>query len=278
METIGNQTLWSMLDGAKQATSRVSNTKIREDRGHEVTSYLELVRKVSELQFRNREYVFLFRGQNEDYPNKQRRSSLRPSLLRSSDIDGSYRKLLKAEQLLIDRYKFTGHTMLVRHQALRWALLQHYQVCDTPLLDVTQSLRIAASFACQPPKEEAFVFVLGVTNISGAVTASNEAGLEVIRLSSVCPPEAIRPHIQEGYLLSEFPELSNPTQKSHYENYELDFGKRLVAKFRFNPRAFWKANDAFPMVPHKALYPISPHDPVLQCLTEIKEIVDSQQG
>ena len=259
-----------MLDGSSQATRDVSNAKIRADRGHEVQSYLELVRKVSELQFRNREYVFLFRGQREDHQHRQKRSSLRPRLLRSNDIHASYEKLVHAERMLIDRYRFTGKERILRHQALRWALLQHYEVCETPLLDVTQSLRIAASFASQPLSAEAFVFVLGVPNISGAITASNEAGIEVIRLSSVCPPEAVRPHIQEGYLLSEFPELSDVKQKSHYENYELDFAKRIVAKFRFNPRRFWKADDAFPMVPREALYPMTPKDPVLDLLEEIK--------
>lgn len=271
METIGAQSLWSMLDGSDRATSSVTNRKIREDRGHKVSSYLELVRKISELQFRNREYVFLFRGQDEDYKNQQGRSSLRPSLLRSIDPVASYEKLKAAESMLTTEYRFTGHHIVRRHQALRWALLQHYKVCDTPLLDVTQSLRIAASFASYRMRSEAFVFVLGVPNISGAVTASNEAGLEVIRLSSVCPPEAVRPHIQEGYLLSEFPELSNIEQKKHYENYELDFGKRIVAKFRFNPRVFWKADDAFPIVPSNALYPVSPKDPVLEMLDKISK-------
>jgi len=28
-----------------------------------------------------------------------------------------------------------------------WAILQHYGVCDTPLVDLTHSLRVAASFA-----------------------------------------------------------------------------------------------------------------------------------
>ena len=36
---------------------------------------------------------------------------------------------------------------LRRQRILRWSILQHYEICDTPLLDVTQSIRIAASFA-----------------------------------------------------------------------------------------------------------------------------------
>jgi hypothetical protein len=52
---------------------------------------------------------------------------------------------------------------------------------------------------------EVRLYVIGVPNISGAISASAEAGLQVIRLSSVCPPSAIRPNVQEGYLVGEYP-------------------------------------------------------------------------
>lgn len=270
METIGNTSLWTLLDGFDDAISRVSNLKIRSSTGHYVQSYLELVRKVSELQFRNREYVFLFRGQSQDYRDMRNASTLRPSILRSGDPREKFEKLRHAEQLLREMYKFTGADRLKRHQALRWALIQHYRVCDTPLLDVTQSLRIAASFASDIGTQMAYIYVLGVPNISGAITASDEAGLEIIRLSSVCPPEAVRPHIQEGYLLSEYPELSNLDQKQHYDLHDLDFGRRIIAKFRFNPEQFWGSNTAFPKIPQEALYPNAPHDPVLDLANRIR--------
>jgi hypothetical protein len=80
-----------------------------------------------------------------------------------------------------------------------WAILQHYEVCDTPLLDVTNSLRVAASFATNNPAAEGPVlYVLGVPSLSGSITASSEQGLQIIRLSSICPPEARRPYFQEG--------------------------------------------------------------------------------
>jgi hypothetical protein len=147
--------------------------------------------------------------------------------------------------------------------------LQHYEICKTPLLDVTHSLRIAASFASQENNGMGFIFALGVPNLSGAITASAEAGLQIIRLSSVCPPSAVRPHIQEGYLLGEYPEMTGPTQKQHYKNYEIDFGRRLVAKCRFEPIPFWKASSDFPQVSQEALYPKS--DPLLQLAKSISE-------
>lgn len=280
METIGSQQLWSLLDGDQKANP-TSNTKVRNGVGHRVHSYLELASKVAELQYRNRDYVLLYRGQGHDYKNQQGNSSLRPSMFRglkrgsesAPSLNMRFDALRQAEELLVKIYPekgFLGGDKLKKYQILRWSILQHYEVCATPLLDVTQSLRIAASFATDRGANEAFLYVLGVPNISGAITASAEAGIEVVRLSSVCPPEAIRPHIQEGYLLSEYPELNNYEQKQHYNNYEIDFGLRLVAKFRFNPRTFWK-DDTFPSVQHEALYP--EQDPLSQATSTIRELV-----
>jgi hypothetical protein len=73
METIGNQQLWSWLDGAEKA-EQVSNTKVRKDRGLLVENYLDLAQKIAELQYRNRDYVLMFRGQATDHKNNGRNS------------------------------------------------------------------------------------------------------------------------------------------------------------------------------------------------------------
>ena len=57
-------------------------------------------------------------------------------------------------------------------------------------------------------------------------------------------------------------------QKQHYANYEIDFGRRLVAKFQFNPKTFWK-NDAFRKVSKAALYP-NKNDPLYELSTLVK--------
>lgn len=279
METIGNQQLWSWLDGAEKA-EQVSNTRVRKDNGRLVESYLDLAQKIAELQYRNRDYVLMFRGQATDYKNRQANTSLRPSMFRSresisnsADIQMRYDRLRRAEEILVARYSHMGHDRLKRYQLIRWAILQHYEVCDTPLLDVTSSIRIAASFASMSNTPEAFIYALGLPNVSGAITASAEASVTILRLSSVCPPEAVRPHIQEGYLLGEYPEISTWNQKRQYENYETDFGLRLVAKFRFRPSSFWQADQDFPQVPRSALYPASENDPLLPLMEEIKSSI-----
>ena len=64
METIGRQKLWSFREGVDRIKS-VDCTKIRESPGYEVRDYLDLARRVAELQFYNREFVLLFKKQLE---------------------------------------------------------------------------------------------------------------------------------------------------------------------------------------------------------------------
>lgn len=116
--------------------------------------------------------------------------------------------------------------------------------------------------------------MLGVPNLSGAITASAEAGLQIVRLSSVCPPAAVRPHIQEGYLLGEHPDISKYGQKALYHAYEIDFGRRLVAKFRFNPQTFWKP-DTFPKVEEADLTPDPIDDPLSKLADDIRRAVQN---
>jgi hypothetical protein len=289
MDTVGQQKLWS-FSGKSENAEVMECTAIRKSDGLEVHSFLELARKVAELQFLNRDLVLMFRGQPKDYKNQKKNTSLKPTIFRfgkdgklpsQSILRKRFEKLSMAEFELVERYQqFEGTgrkqkhsvTRLQRQRILRWSILQHYEVCDTPLLDVTHSLRIAASFASQRSEEYSYLMVVGVPNLSGAITASADAGLQIIRLSSVCPPSAIRPHIQEGYLLGEYPEIAESSQKEHYFHYEIDFGRRLVAKFKFRPDSFWRASEDFPQLPEAALYP--PDDPLKEMADQIRLTVE----
>lgn len=284
MKMIGSEKLWPIKVGSRRRTPTTC-TLVRKGQAHKVKNFLDLATKVAELQFMNHDYVLLFRGQTSDHKNAQRNTSLKPSLFRpvggrnpsASVLQNRFALLARAEGRLVleyRRFQFPNVDRLERQRILRWSILQHYEVCLTPLLDVTHSLRIAASFASDGANDEAFIFVLGAPNLSGAITASAEAGLQIIRLSGVCPPSAVRPHIQEGYLLGEYPEMGDWNQKQYYAAYEIDFGLRLVAKFRFNPKTFWKKSDQFPMVSREALYPSPDHDPLWKLALKVKRSIE----
>jgi hypothetical protein len=191
-------------------------------------------------------------------------------------VQRRYRRLRRAEQFLVREWRnanLPDLRRIERYKNLRWTILQHYEVCPTPLLDVTHSLRVAVSFAAERASNHSvMLYVFAVPQISGAITASAEAELQILRLSSICPPTATRPHFQEGYLLGNYPDIQSPEEKEQYELYEVDFGRRLLCKFRLNLDHFWR--DDFPQVSHDALYPDARRDPFL----EISERIMNQLG
>jgi len=70
-------------------------------------------------------------------------------------------------------------------------------------------------------------------------------------------------------LLGEYPEITDFRQNTCYSYYEMDFGRRLVAKFRFNPNTFW-SNENFPSATGAALYPAGPRDPLRDITEKIR--------
>jgi hypothetical protein len=261
-----------------------------------VESYNDLAARIASLQFHNPHLVLLFRGQRREYFSGRRDPTIPPTIFRGSDRHGvrdwnelvfrRFDNLKLAESLLIREWnnRFGGRPdfaestrRLVRSPVIQWAILQHYDVCPTPLLDVTHSLRVALSFASlDNDSENAFLMVLGAPQISGAVSACAHNEMQVLRLSSLCPPSATRPHIQEGYLLGEYPELRTADQKMNLKLQETDFVRRLVAKFKFHPRDFW--NDPyFPPLPTEALYPDT-QDEVFELCRVIKQRLDPEPG
>lgn len=168
MEIVGSQTIWGLYaTGADPEIA--SNTVVRKSPGHVVKSYVELAQKVAALQFLNREHVLLFRGQSTDYRTSANLSTMKPTIFRSrshgkvpsrSALAARFSLLRTAEERLLQRYSaeaLLGADRLARHRLLRWSILQHYDVCATPLLDVSQSLRVAASFATSDDSPDAFV-------------------------------------------------------------------------------------------------------------------------
>ena len=286
METVGARKLWSFRDGESEIQPDMSNKLIARSNGHEVKSYHELAKSVAELQFRNPDYILFFRGQREDYKSQRDgRSTIRPGIFRAPEgykiasenlVRKRYERLKTYEEMLVKSYErstFPGKQKVRRQRLLRWSLLQHYEACKTPLLDVTQSLRIGASFASIGNRSsEAFLMILAVPQLSGGITSSAEAGIQVVRLSSACPPSALRPHVQEGYLLGEYPEVAAAIETADVRFYELDFSQRLIAKLRFDPSPgnFWR-QDSYPKVEESDLIPDMTSDPFAQFIENLKQ-------
>lgn len=242
-----------------------------------INTFRELVEITAKLSYLNKDYLIFYRGQNRDYKNKADSSSFYPSIYRSDylpyreiknkfDILNGSSKALT--ELFVDR-KIEGYKELKRKKYIQWSILQHYEVCDTPLLDFTQSLRVACSFALQNSSNDfAYIFAFGLPYITNRISVNSEHDLVNIRLLSICPPIALRPFFQEGFLAGTEDITTNYDPKS-----ELDFNNRLIAKFKIpNTPEFW--GESFHKIPEDSLYPNN--DPVYELCQEIKELADKE--
>jgi len=157
-----------------------------------------------------------------------------------------------------------GAPELRRKRYIQWSVLQHYEVCNTPLLDFTHSLQVACSFAQAGNESDwAYIFVFGLPYITNRISINSEHDIVNVRLLSICPPHALRPYFQDGYLAGTEDVLDEYDNKS-----ELDFNNRLIAKFCFpNSGTFW--GNSFSPIPGEALYP--ENDEVLELCREIKD-------
>ncbi len=259
MEII-RQKLLTFDEDAEHLTESTVN-KVRKGKGVEITSYRRLVECVAKIAFSNPGFVLLFRGQTKDY-RENRKTTLFPSMFRRKFQGGylltaRYEKLKQTEEALVYKLKRTEYrNRISRSQLLRWAIIQHYEVCPTPLLDLTNSLAVAASFAFTNSREagdHVFLYVLGVPQISGSITVVSDQSIQLVRLASVCPPVTLRPYFQEGYLIGTYPLLDTIDEKMEYARDEVDCSKRLIAKFRLCRIDFWR--DGFNPLHESALYP-----------------------
>ena len=157
--------------------------------------------------------------------------------------------------------------------------MQHYDVCPTPLVDITSSLRVACSFALNKNNNECgYIYVLGLPHITSTISVHNEDDLVNLKLLSICPPSATWPHFQEGYLICNFPtdlytDISFVENAASYGVFSEihDAAVRLVAKFKINNDGFW-SND-HKAIPDSALFP--DNDEFKMICDEVKTKINS---
>ena len=218
---------------------------VAKDEAIEVYNYRELRKHIAQLSYANKDCILFYRGQKEDYKNtKSGKSTFYPSLYRGERLDKhelKYRweKLNIASEIFIKKLKskYPSKTYIVkRKRIVQWSILQHYEVTETPLIDVTQSLKVACSFAVlDNDNEYAYIYAFALPYFTNRISVNSEHYLTNVRLLSVAPPQALRPYYQEGFLIGEDEFSETYTNKD-----ELDLNNRLVAKFKFkNNSAFW---------------------------------------
>jgi hypothetical protein len=208
-----------------------------------VQTYRALVEHIARLAYLNRDHLLFFRGQARDYRSKEGGATFYPTIYRGEslsreEMDARFRSLDAASQKLSALFrqgKIDGHADITRKKLVQWSILQHYEVCPTPLIDFTQSVRVACSFAQMGDGRSGFVYVFGLPYLTNRISSNSEQDLVLVRLLSICPPSALRPYFQEGYL------AGTADITTEYEDQsELDFNQRLIAQFEIPTLAgFW---------------------------------------
>jgi len=237
----------------------------------DVSTYRALVEHVAKLAYANRDELLFFRGQDKDYQSKAGGTTLYPAIYRGDvvpirELRHKFELLDQSARLLVERFKkakVDGHTELRQKRYIQWSILQHYEVTATPLLDLTHSLRVACSFAQVRSSDPiCYVYLLGLPYVTNRITINSEHDLVNVRLLSICPPAALRPYFQEGYLAATADVTTDFDSKT-----ELDFRNRLVAKFAIpRARSFW--GSGFDQIPESALFPRG--DSILDICAQLK--------
>lgn len=288
MDTLKSKRIFHFSHNEKDIVgSNSAGLPISVKQGHRVLSYEELLEKVSALNFYNPSLQLFFRGQKTDYFNytkdrKPVRSSLYPSILRElptiksqrSNIIKNRLKVLEQADSLFKEKISIGY--IHRHMLVRWAILQHYEVCQTPLLDITSSLQAALSFAVSEAQTDAFLYVFGLPHMTGPISVSLESMTQVVDLSKICPPEVSRPHFQSAFLAADYPTAmytNDLIEKA--PKVEANFACRLLTKFHLKDLAKW-VGVTFNPISDDILYP-NKRDKWYPILFGIKQQI-AQQG
>ncbi|MBP7763880.1 MAG: FRG domain-containing protein [Syntrophaceae bacterium] len=254
--------IWTYVGGEREAVKiKVAEVRCGSLKIHHVKTFSELASKVAKLSFLNRQWMLLYRGQAQDFKTQRNLNSLYPSLYRPPS-GKSFNKKLKKERFdrLLSKVKILREGYLQRfpkyrkeihrlyiYEELCWALLQHYEVVLTPYLDVSSSLRVAASFALKN-SSSGYLYVLGMPYPVGSISHFVDSDIKMVRLQAACPPSAKRPHFQEGYLIGSC--SVGPEEQNSKEN----ASRRLVAKFFIeDQKSFWTKD--FQPIPDEALMP-----------------------
>ncbi len=223
-----------------------------------VETFHDLIMEIAELSYKNPDVMLFYRGQNNNFV-KKKYSTLYPSIYRSDNAENikfEFEILENATSILLKELeKNSGVDVdelkeIKKIKLLQYSILQHYEVCNTPLLDVTQSLKVACSFAILDNKDSiGYIYVLGLPYITGRISVDSEDYITNVRLLSISCSSSKRPFFQEGYLVqTEF------TSDSDINKGELDFNRRIVAIYEFeNNKKFWGSENP---ISKDNLYPI----------------------
>ena len=243
------------------------------DKNH-ASTFGRLQDMVAFLGYHNPGLEIFVRGQKKDYQHSDGSSAIKATLYRSSDQQDFLTKIAELESKenqLIDclnnESNFPGQTSLLLHSEARQALLQHYQICPTPFLDITRNTRVAATFATDgiTSDDSPCIYVFGLPYAHGNITKTYTENMTILNLRNTLGYYAKRPHEQEGYLMGSLYDWKDFSNSDYHEGKQ-----RLICKIKLTidpekPEKFWGRYSAYPM---DILMPNEQEDKMLSWLIE----------
>lgn len=255
---------WDFIDETSWAKFDATVNKVRAHNGFPVKSFRALVDEVADVTISNRKYEMYYRGQSCDYKNnssvfykdRTKKSTIYPTICRpNKKTDGSYKYSIR-KSAIKKRYEDLSALISLcpwkNYQTeFYYALFQHYNILPTPLIDITQSLRVAATFALRNSKK-GYVYVFGLPYPNQSISYFLDLGIVLVKLQNVVLPSAKRPRYQEGFLVGNYP--SKPLKTN-----DDDLANRMIAKFQLDNshNNFW--DEYFQPMPEEVLYPSGDH-------------------
>ncbi len=262
-----NEVIWERMDATVN--------RIRATDGYPVTTFRQLMDEVAKVTLSNSNYEMFYRGQTVDYKNNQAvfykdrkpKTIIYPSICRPDlHEDGKPKHSIKKTQISRRYEELAKMIEIIRgrrsyYNEYYYALFQHYGILSTPFIDITQSLRVAATFALKGVRS-GYVYVLGLPYPNQSISYYSDLGIVLLKLQNVMPEKAIRPRYQEGFLVGKYP--IRPTKTN-----DDDLANRMVAKFYVDNHdgSFWDPH--FQPIPDEVLYP--ENDEVETELLKMKE-------
>ncbi len=235
---------------------------VRRSDGYPTKSFRELVELTARVAIWNKQYDIFFRGQNHDYKNKNDKSDIYPNICRPElNSNREYKASIKTQTIekrlaqlnyfINYLYKSERYPPRIRRSRnfieMDYALIQHYCILPTPLIDITQSLRVAATFALRG-SQTGYLYVFGIPYPHGSISYFIDNKIILVKLQNSCPADALRPRYQEGFLVGRFP-------FSPYKAEGDNLATRMLAKFYLDnsDNHFW--DNLFKPLSEKLLFP-----------------------
>jgi hypothetical protein len=193
-----------------------------------------------------------FRGQSNRYFSPNRKDWILPSICRAnsrwiyqdelnSRIETLNIKVEEMSERYLDSPLWTDDISIKKllcDRHVSHGLCQHYELCLTPHLDVTEDFEVAYSFAKHKNINKGFVFLIRTPRCPHLVNVFFEENLYAINLQKIVIPQSTRPNKQKAWSLSFYPEISSLTKElygpssfdlSKYVDYVIDL-KNITRK------------------------------------------------